>query len=108
MKKLLLASVAAALLVGVSGSAMAARVLTIEPSHRTVIKEFVVKRHMHPVTLQGNIVVGGTLPSSVTVETVPADLYASVPEIQNYEYFYWGDKVVLVDPETREIVQIVE
>jgi len=109
MRKLLLASAAAALLVG--GAAVAAETvttMTITPAHRTVIKNFVIREHIRPVQIKESVVVGATLPADVVLQPVPESLYTEVPEVQPYEYVDWDGKVVLVEPQTRKVVEIVE
>ena len=107
MRNLLLAGAALALFVG--GTAMAAEAtLTIEPSHRHLIKQFIIKEHVKPIQVRETVAVGTVLPAEVTLQPVPQTLYADVPEVQNYEYFDWNGKVVLVDPQTRQVVDIVE
>jgi len=107
MKNLLLAGVAAALLVG--GTAMAAEAtLTITPEHRTFFKDYVVKEHIKPVHVRETIAVGTAVPQDVELQAVPQAVITEVPEVQNYQYFDWDGKVVVVDPQTRQVVQIIE
>jgi hypothetical protein len=107
MKNLLLAGVAAALLVG--GTAMAAdATLVITPEHRTFFKEYVVKQHVAPVRVRETVRVGTALPSGVELMPVPQEVITTAPELQPYQYFDWNGKIVLVDPQTRQVVQIIE
>jgi hypothetical protein len=107
MRKLLFASTAAALLV--AGAAYAAEVaLTIAPAHRTYIKEYVVKQRVSPITVSGSIAVGTPLPAGVVVQPVPEAMYVQVPEVRNYDYFYWNGRVVFVDRDSKQVVQIIE
>jgi hypothetical protein len=54
-----------------------------------------------------SINVGVAVPRSVRLHRVPADIIAIVPAYRDYEYFIFEDKVVIVDPDTYEIVDIV-
>jgi hypothetical protein len=58
-----------------------------------------------PVMLQGDLVVGATLPESVVLYPVPADVYVSA-DGWAYEYAYVNGHRVVVDPRTRAIVAI--
>ena len=107
MKHLLMASTAAALLV--SGYALAQdATLTIEPAHRTIIKQYIVKEHVRPATIHESIAVGAVLPEDVTLQPVPSAWTTSIPEVSSYEYVDWNGKVVFVEPKSRKVVSIVD
>ncbi|HTK79292.1 MAG TPA: DUF1236 domain-containing protein [Rhizomicrobium sp.] len=107
MKHLLIAGAAAALLA--SGYAMAQdATLTIEPAHRTIIKNYVVKERLRPVKVRETLAVGAVVPTDVTLAPVPETLVGEVPEVRNYEYFDWNGKVVFVEPQSRKVVSIVD
>ena len=106
MKSYLIAGSTIALLA--SGYAMAQdAVLTIAPAHRTVIKQYVVKEKIKPVTVK-EVAVGTVLPDDVTLQTVPDSWVTTAPEVRGYEYVDWNGKVVFVEPKTRRVVTIVE
>jgi hypothetical protein len=114
MKKLLLIAAAASLS---ATAAMAQSTVTttttgtgsaavqIEPEYRTKIRTYVTEHKVRPVTTQEKIIVGGRVPSDVELEPVPSDWGSSLTK---YRYFYSGDRVMLVDPGTRTVVQEVE
>ena len=77
----------------------------IEPEQRTVIKEYVVKERVAPVTVKERISVGTTLPGDVELRTVPSTWG---PKFSKYRYVYSGDRVYLVEPSNRTVVQVVE
>jgi len=107
MKLALIAATAAAVLG--SGYAVAQdATLTIEPSHRTIIHQYVVKEHVQPVRIKESVAVGAVLPADVTLQPVPQEWTTEIPEVANYQYFDWNGKVVFVEPQTRRVVQIVE
>jgi hypothetical protein len=107
MKHLVYASAAAALLAG--GYAMAQdATLTIEPAHRTIIKQYIVKEHIRPVRIKEDVAIGTVLPEDVSLQPVPQDWVTTAPEVGSYEYFDWNGKVVFVEPKTRKVVSIVE
>jgi uncharacterized protein DUF1236 len=77
----------------------------IAPENRTRIHQYVVENHVAPVELRAQIAVGATLPADVELQTVPADWG---PTVTKYRYVYSNDRVVLVEPSSRRVVQIVE
>ena len=66
MKTLLLTSVAATILAAGYATAQDA-VLTIEPAHRTVIHQYIVKEHLRPVRVKEAVTVGAVLPEDVSL-----------------------------------------
>jgi hypothetical protein len=111
MKKLLLVSAAASLLATAAfaqttvTTGTAAGAVQIEPQYRTKIKSYVTEHKIHPVTTKEKIVVGGRVPADVELESVPADWG---PSLTKYRYVYSGDRVMLVDPGSRTVVQEVD
>jgi hypothetical protein len=51
--------------------------------------------------------VGVAVPRSVTLYSVPEDVVVIVPEYRRYKYFVYEERIVIVDPETFEIVEII-
>jgi hypothetical protein len=54
-----------------------------------------------------NVSVGVAVPRSVSLYAVPEEVVIIVPEYRRYKYFIFGDKVVIVDPGTYEIVDVL-
>jgi len=112
MKKLFLMSAAAVLIstgaiaqttVTTTGTGHAA--VQIEPQYRTTIKSYVTEHRVRPVTTKEKIVVGAAVPADVELEAVPADWG---PALTKYRYVYSGDRVLLVDPGSRMVVQEID
>ena len=107
MRRFSVAVMAGALLAG--GYALAQdATLTIEPAHRMVIKNYIVKEKIRPIRVKESIAVGAVVPAEVALQPVPDTLITEVPEVRSYEYFDWNGKVVFVEPQTRKVVSIVE
>ena len=105
MKRTLLAG-AAALAISISGQALAEGVsVEIAPEQRTRIKEYVVKEKVNPVTVRERVTVGATLPADVELRAVPSDWG---PSVSRYRYVYHDNHVVLVEPSSRRVVQIID
>jgi hypothetical protein len=111
MKKLILAAAAAALM---STGAVAQTTVTtgaaratvqIEPEARTRIKTYVTEHKLRPVTTRERIVVGATVPSDVELVAVPSEWG---PSLNRYRYVYSNDRVILVDPANRTVVQEID
>jgi hypothetical protein len=114
MKKLLLISAAAVLVstgafaqstvVTTTGSSHAGTV-QIEPEYRTRIHSYVTEHKIRPVETREKIVVGSPVPRDVELAPVPSEWG---PSLTKYRYVYSGERVMLVDPESRTVVQEVE
>jgi len=71
---------------------------------RPRFREYVVKEHRRSYRWDNRVVVGATLPSSgVEYYEVPAEYGVS-----GYRYSVVNDRVVLVEPRSHRIVQIIE
>ena len=77
----------------------------IEPESRTRIHSYVTEHKVRPVKTHERIVVGSPVPRDVELEAVPEDWG---PSLTRYRYIYSGDHVMLVDPETRNVIEEVE
>jgi uncharacterized protein DUF1236 len=113
MKKLLLISAAALIssgalaqntVVTTTGTARTGAV-QIEPEYRTKIRSYVTEHKIRPVETRERIVVGSPVPREVELEAVPTEWG---PSLTKYRYVYSGEHVMLVDPETRTVIQEVE
>ena len=108
MKKPFHILAAAALLAGFAVPAIAQSVgvtVGVAPDDRTRIKEYVVKQHVAPVTIKERIAIGARLPADVELRSVPSDWG---PSVAKYRYVYSDDRVYLVEPSSREVVQVIE
>ena len=113
MKKLFMIAAAASLVATMANAQTTVETTTgtagatvrIEPEYRTRIKSYVTEHKIRPVTTKEKIVVGARVPADVELEAVPADWG---PTVTKYRYVYSGDRVMLVDPGTRTVVQEID
>ena len=112
MKKWILGVAAAALLsTGVMAqtvtttTGISRSTVTIEPEARTKIKTYVTEKKLRPVTTKERIAVGATVPSDVELVAVPSEWG---PSLTRYRYVYSNDRVMLVDPGSRTVVQEID
>jgi hypothetical protein len=101
MKALYVAGFAAALFT----TQAFAQAVVIAPEQRTVIRDYVVKEKIRPYRMQSRVTVGATLPAEVELAPVPETWG---PTFRSYRYVYTGDDVVLVDPSSRRVVEIID
>ena len=79
---------------------------TIAPEKRTVIKQRFTGAPV--TTVKERVTVGATVPADVELMAVPDTVVTEVPTVKSYRYFRYNDDVVLVDPSTRRVVQIID
>jgi hypothetical protein len=111
MKKLLLAAAAVALMstgapaqtTVTTGAARAT--VQIEPEARTRIKSYVTEHKLRPIATRERIAVGAAVPSDVELVAVPSEWG---PSLTKYRYVYSNDRVMLVDPGSRTVVQEID
>lgn len=87
----------------VGGAAAGAIVGGIATDQRTEFRSYVKEQKVPSVTYREKVVVGATLPETVTYREVPTR-YGKT----EYRYTVVNDQTVLVEPKTRRIVQIIE
>ncbi|MER9303046.1 DUF1236 domain-containing protein [Mesorhizobium sp. M0293] len=98
--KLYLSSAAAAIvLMGGIGAALAENVVVVEPQQETVVREYIKREPLASVNLLGvELKLGSSVPDTVELREVP-DVRYRVAVINH--------KTVLVDPDTRQIVEVL-
>jgi hypothetical protein len=83
--------------------------LTLNQSQQRLIKETVTREHPREAQVQEQLSYGVTVPQDMTLEPVPQPLIAQIPMIEQYRMFITdGDRILLVDPDTREVVEVIE
>ena len=80
--------------------AAAADTVVIQPEQETVIKEYVKKQPLASVKLPGvELNIGTALPDTVELHEVPN---------VKYRYTVIDNRTVVVDPETRKVIKIIQ
>ena len=103
MKKVVVAAIAAFLV-----SPAFAAMIQVTPEIQTQFKQYVVKQHVKPMTIKEKVVVGTAMPETVALEPVPEVIVQANPDFKTYEYAYVGNEIVLVEPKTRKVIQVIE
>jgi hypothetical protein len=102
VKNYLIAAAAGFVFVAGIGAAVAEDVIVVAPEQQTVIREYVHKQHLASISLLGvELNVGSALPDTVELHAI------DVPDVR-YKYVVVGDHAVLVDPDTRRIVEVID
>lgn len=107
MRSFVKGALAAVLLAGTAGIAAAQTVvIDLTPDQRTTIFRSMTRERITvapPADFRARV--GVEVPSSVELLPVPDTV--EVPAIRRYRYTVIEDQVVLVDPSTRRVVEII-
>jgi Protein of unknown function (DUF1236) len=83
---------------------------SVSREDRTRIHDIIVKGHSAPRIDHADfsLSVGTEVPRSVRIVSVPSEIIEIEPTWRGFEYFMVGDQIVIVDPNTMEIVAILD
>lgn len=77
---------------------------TLAAPQAAQVQQYVVTQQTPSMRVQERVVVGGALPQQVELYAVPAEMGVRT----TYPYSVVNDHTVLVDPQTRRVVQVIE
>jgi hypothetical protein len=90
-----------------TGQAGAGAKLSTE--QRTKITTVIKSQNVRPATnVNFSISVGTHVPRSVGFHPLPAEIVTIYPEWRGYEFFLVGNQIVVVNPRTLEIVDVID
>jgi hypothetical protein len=99
--KLKLPSIVAGLLL-VTTAGFAAETVIVSPEQETEVRQYVKKQPLASIKLPGvELNIGSTLPDTVELHRL------DVPDVK-YEYVVVDGRTVLVEPQTRRIVRVLD
>jgi hypothetical protein len=79
--------------------------LAFTADQRRMIKQYVVTQNVAPVVVQERLAVGQAVPANVELLTAPTEWG---PTVSGYRYVYADSNVYLVEPSSRQIVQVID
>jgi hypothetical protein len=81
----------------------------ISTEQRTKITTVIRNEHVAPVTnVNFNISVGTRIPRDVSYHPLPAEVVTIYPEWRGYNYVLVRDQIIVIDPQTFEIVAVLD
>ena len=102
MKNVFGPALAGLLLVGSTGFALAQTTVVVSPEQETVIREYVQKKPLASISVPGvELNIGTALPETVELHTIDA------PDVK-YRYVVVDNRTVIVEPETRKVIKILD
>jgi hypothetical protein len=94
-----------ALLLGSGFAAQAqSETIVLSPTDRTSVREYIVRERPASIAMPTGVqlTIGATLPETVTLRTFPSSVGV------RHRYVVVDGRTVLVEPQSRRIVQIIE
>ena len=86
--------------------------LVLSPDQRTTVYKRVVReRDVSPRARGTEVIeyrVGTRVPRGVELRTFDEEAYAETPDLRRFRYVRVNNQLVLVDPETSEVVEVIE
>ena len=89
----------------ISSGALAQTAVQVAPEQRMKIKEYVLQKKVAPAKMTERVTIGAMVPQNVELAPVPSEWG---PTFTNYRYIYTNDNVILVDPNSRKVVHIID
>ena len=80
--------------------------LTLEQHH--VIKEIIKDSKIENAPANIQVAVGDTVPQSIHLQLMPAEIGAKVSQIKTHLFFVQGARVFIVDPKDNKIIDIID
>jgi hypothetical protein len=80
--------------------------LTLEQHH--VIKEIMKGSQIENVPANVRVAVGDTVPQSISLHPMPAEVGARLSQIKTHLFFIQNAKVFIVDPKDKRVVDIID
>jgi hypothetical protein len=83
--------------------------LVLSPQQRVTIYRTVTRERLSSAPPRDIVIRrGAVVPPTVVLSPLPDTIYAEAPELRPYRYFYVNNQLVLVDPVTSEVVDIIQ
>jgi hypothetical protein len=85
------------------------RTVKLTEQDRHTIREIILKdTKVENAPENTKVAIGETVPHSVHLEPIPADVTRKVPQIKNNTFFVKGDEIVIVEPKDNTVADIVK
>ena len=80
----------------------------LSPEQRAVVYRTVTRERRVTPAPEIQVRVGAPVPREVELSAFPDETYVDVPVLKRYKYVYVANRLVVVDPETSEVVDVID
>jgi hypothetical protein len=84
------------------------RTINLTEENRYVIREVVLKDPNVPKEQGPRAAIGDPLPPGVATQPFPADVAQKIPSLRSHRFFVTDQEVVIVDPKSNKVADIVK
>jgi len=84
------------------------RTVNLTAEQRHVIKEIVKELHLASAPANAPTNMGETVPQTVRLEPIPAELAQKVPQVKSHLFYVKEQRIVLVDPKDNTVADVIE
>lgn len=88
---------------GAAGALAGGAVGSITDADRTYVRGYVMQNRRPSVRVEGPLAAGAILPQQVEVYPLEGN-----PGLTNYRYAWVNDRAVLIDPQSRRVIYVIE
>ena len=93
----------------ITGQSAAAGAANLSTEQRTTIRTVIRQQNVQPATnVNFSISVGSRVSDNVHFYPVPAELVQIQPHWRGYEFILVGDQIIVVNPQTHQIVAVLD
>jgi hypothetical protein len=86
-----------------------ADIRNLAPDQRVTVRESFTRRRIEPIrNANFSVSVGVNIPPRVRLYPVPPDVLRIVPAYRGYQYTIVEEEVVIIEPRTRRIVEVID
>jgi hypothetical protein len=82
--------------------------IELSPEVEASFHQHVTTANVTPATVDMELAAGGMVPEGVSLTPVPEEIITSAPELEGHEFFVVDNRIHVVDPDSREIVTIID
>jgi Protein of unknown function (DUF1236) len=79
----------------------------LTPAQRTTIYRTVTRERVRAAEPSFAVRLGARVPQAVELQEIPTAVVEEVPSVRRYRYMVVNNEVVLVDPTTSEVIEII-
>lgn len=91
-----------------TGQSTAAGSAKLTTDQRAKMTAVIMQHKVAPVHLNVSISVGTRVPENVHFYPLPEEAFVIYPEWRGYDYILVGDQIIVIDPRSHDIVEIID
>jgi len=82
--------------------------MSMDDDTKAEFRTYITTQKIVPVTVEGEVVVGSSLPDTVALQPVPDVIVTKAPTWKDYRYAVVGERIVVVEPTTTQVVTVID